>query len=246
MKKGDHLVVHFGNYTHHGIDMGDGRVIHYGRGLHNKINARVEIVTREVFSHGKPIELFESASPYSADEIIQRATGRLNENAYDVFDNNCEHFVNWCRLGVANSQQVNVVETVCRRGTATIAKIALPKVTSRFVLKDVAAKVAGRFALPAALAGDAVQFSAEMVAIRKGLDHQTTKELGRRSGALASSGVGLMLGGPVGAAAGLGSWLFGELLAESATNSIQQATRLIPLSDQTDDETCPADDQPAS
>ena len=225
--KGQHLVVKFGTYTHHGIDLGDETVIHYGRGLHNKVNARVEIVSRDVFCAGNPITIRDSNRLFSSDEIVERATSRLGECDYDLFQNNCEHFVNWCRSDVADSAQVNLADAVVRRGTAATVRITLPKVArsfaSRVLAKEVASttaktvgsKMATRFAAPAALAGDAVQLSAEVLAIRNGKDQQATREIGRRSGALASSGVGFMLGGPTGAAIGFGSWLFGEVVGEA-------------------------------
>lgn len=229
MAKGDHLVVKFGAYTHHGIDLGDGTVIHYGRGLHNKVNARVEIVERDVFCAGNPITVRITDSPYTPDEILERATSRLNENNYDLFQNNCEHFVNWSRHDVAESAQVNLADSLVRRGAAATARATLPKVAKSFVnrvvsrhaasstAKVVGSKIATRFAAPAALAGDAVQLSAEVIAIRSGKDKEETRSIGRRSGALASSGVGFVLGGPAGAAVGFGGWLFGEVVSEAVS-----------------------------
>lgn len=42
----------------------------------------------------------------SSDVVIQRAESRLGENAYDLFDNNCEHFATWCKTGIHISEQV--------------------------------------------------------------------------------------------------------------------------------------------
>jgi len=218
--RGDHLVVQFGPYTHHGIDMGDGRVIHFGRGLHDKTNARIEIVDRADFCGDRPTKVKAIPAAFDPDEIIARAELRLGQADYDLFDNNCEHFVNWCRLGVANSSQINLVDTVCRRGGATVAKLA-PNLMARFAAKDAIQLIANRFTLPAALAGDAVQFSAEVIAIRKGKDQKQTRAIGQRSGALASSGIGYMLAGPAGAAVGFSSWLFGEMVGQSSNTSLQ-------------------------
>lgn len=219
MAKGDHLTIHFGTYSHHGIDLGDDRVIHYGTGLHDKRNAKIEITSREQFSQGQEIAVINSESCFSADEIVERAESRLGENNYDVFENNCEHFVNWCRTGVANSSQVNLVDSVCRRGSAVVARLTLPRFANRFGLKKVAGKLAGRFSLPASLAGDAAQLSAEVVSIRRGKNQQEIRDIGRRSGALASGGVGYMLGGPAGAAVGFSSWLFGEIVGNGLSTT---------------------------
>ena len=42
-----------------------------------------------------------------ADTAIKRAESRIGEECYDVFGNNCEHFIVWLKTGVAESSQVN-------------------------------------------------------------------------------------------------------------------------------------------
>ena len=225
MARGDHLVVKHGTYTHHGIDMGAGCVIHYGRGLHNKVNARVEIVSREEFAGDSPIEIRSDQASFSMDEVVDRAVSRLGENNYDLFENNCEHFVNWCRRGVADSPQINLVDSACRRGSAAAAKIAFPGLTAKATARVARQMPMGRFVaksatrggLAASLAGDLVQISAEVVAIRSGKDRAQSRQIGQRTGALAASGVGYMLGGPAGAAIGFGSWLVGEVVGQKAS-----------------------------
>ena len=44
MAKGDHLMVSFGIYQHHAIDIGDGRVIQYGSGELPPRNNEVTII----------------------------------------------------------------------------------------------------------------------------------------------------------------------------------------------------------
>ena len=226
MATGDHLIVQYSAYTHHGVDVGNGMVIHYGRGLHNKRNARVEIVAWDTFAGRCRVAIERGDAKFSAQRIVDRAWSRLGESNYDVFDNNCEHFVNWCRHGIADSRQANVVDSVCRRSGAAAAKLAVPRLAHKLVTGRLAVRAAGISGLPAALAGDAVQFSAEMMALKQGRDRQTTEEIGRRSGALASGGVGFLLGGPAGAAIGFGSWLLGEVIGQqtaSATRDVMRA-----------------------
>ncbi len=225
MARGDHLVVPFGPYTHHGIDLGDGTVIHYGRGLHNKTLARVEIVNREEFCSDQPVQIRQDQAAFPVDQIIERALSRMDEADYDVLENNCEHFVNWCRRGAAESHQVNLADSLCRRGTAAAAKIALPKIARRYAAGKIAARAAGRLALVASLAGDAAQVSTELLAYRMGQDGQRARDWGRRSGALASSSVGYMLGGPPGAAMGCSGWLFGEAVGQAATQTVRRTLR---------------------
>jgi len=209
--------------------MGDGKVVHYGQGMHDKRNAVVEIVCYVDFAAQGPVSVRHQPARFSADAIIERAQSRLGENNYDLFENNCEHFVNWCRTGIADSSQVNTVDCLCRRGGAAAAKVILPRTASRladrFVVGKAASRVAGRWGLAASLAGDAVQLSAEVVAIRCGQDREQTRRIGQGSGALASGGLGFMLGGPAGAAAGVGSWLFGEMMGQTATTGIRRFVR---------------------
>jgi hypothetical protein len=92
LEKADHLYVHRGVYSHHGLYLGNGQVIHYSEG-------RVRTDSLEVFSKGAGIEVIYSEMRYSADEVIRRAYSRLGESKYNLLFNNCEHFVNWCRNG---------------------------------------------------------------------------------------------------------------------------------------------------
>jgi hypothetical protein len=176
------------------------------------------------FAGDQPVTRVRSRARFAPREILQRAFSRLGEHDYDLFQNNCEHFVNWCRRGVADSAQVNRLDALCRRGSAAVAKVACPRLVCprlvrRFALGRLPVRVATRFGLPASLAGDAVQVTAELTAIGFGKDGRQSRRIGRRSGALASSGFGYMLGGPAGAAAGFGSWLFGEVVGQAAAIS---------------------------
>lgn len=92
---GDHLWVWRLGYTHHGLYIGDGKVIHY-------LKERVKEDTLENFARGSKIRIRpyeDSPAHYSQNEIICRARSRIGENNYDLFSNNCEHFVRWCRCG---------------------------------------------------------------------------------------------------------------------------------------------------
>lgn len=43
---------------------------------------------------------------FDVDEVIRRAESREGESYYDIFKNNCEHFVRWCKCGLRVSLQV--------------------------------------------------------------------------------------------------------------------------------------------
>ncbi len=215
MAIGDHLSVQYGFYTHHGIDLGDGNVIHYGRGLSDIKNAKVEIVTLETFANGKEFSTVKSPSAFSAQEVVERAKSRLGEASYDVLDNNCEHFANWCRSDNAISPQAGTTKTILRQSAA---------VASRPFVGKMLRNVAMRRSLTAPLIlADLVQAGVELAAVNRGQSPIRSERLGARAGAATSAGIGFATAGPVGAASGLGLWMAGQLFARAAIRSGQKA-----------------------
>ncbi|CAC5387864.1 unnamed protein product [Mytilus coruscus] len=59
-----------------------------------------------------------SIKPRSPEEVVKRAIGALrrakDEFCYDVFDNNCEHFVSWCVTGKKLSIQIRKATIVLK------------------------------------------------------------------------------------------------------------------------------------
>lgn len=109
--RADHLVcvrrrAGLGVYSHHGIDLGDGRVIHYTGEPGQKADARIAITNVSDFSAGDPIEVIEYGRCDDADVVISRAMKRLGERSYNLLSNNCEHFSRWCKTGESASTQV--------------------------------------------------------------------------------------------------------------------------------------------
>ncbi|MGL5940450.1 MAG: lecithin retinol acyltransferase family protein [Waterburya sp.] len=109
MAKGDCIYVYRnlwqleGLYKHYGIDCGDGTVIHY-----RKPSETIERTSLATFSQGNPIYMAEYSDGfgYIADVVVERAKSRLGEQEYNLLFNNCEHFTNWCKTGISESQQV--------------------------------------------------------------------------------------------------------------------------------------------
>ena len=101
MRRGDHVYYNCGAYSHHGIDCGDGTVIHY-----TKSQGNISRISWDSFASGMTVFVREYGNCDSPDVVIQRAESRLGENAYDLFDNNCEHFATWCKMGIHASEQV--------------------------------------------------------------------------------------------------------------------------------------------
>lgn len=77
-----------------------------------------------------PKWLLDRYKKYSPDEVVARARSALNsqnQDSYDLFSNNCEHFAVWCATGLHESEQIealkrlnpftlkNLIETVVSR-----------------------------------------------------------------------------------------------------------------------------------
>lgn len=95
LEQADHLFVQRFGYTHHGLYIGGEKVIHY-------LAESVRVDSLETFADGAKIhKKSEDESPimYSLEEIINRAYRRCGEDKYNLFKNNCENFVRWCRAG---------------------------------------------------------------------------------------------------------------------------------------------------
>ena len=217
MSIGDHISVCHGVYTHHGIDLGDGRVVHYGRGLQDIENAKVEIVSMEKFSGGKEVNVVKSVKAFSSEQIAWRAMSRIGERCYDLFDNNCEHFVNWCRSGRAISTQVAITKTILRQAAA---------VGSRALLrKGLRGAVARRTVRAPLIVADLIQAGVELIALNNGKDEEESETLGAKAGAASSLGIGFLTGGPTGAASGIGLWAAGQIFGRAAINAGEQVLK---------------------
>ncbi len=134
-------MVSFGLYQHHGIATDKNRVVHFGRGAFDAQNAVVEEVTMDEFCRGRPISLFNSEAGFASVEIVARARGRIGEQNYCLFENNCEHFANWCRTGRKESPQVNLSETIARQTTAALTRPWLKKLAVTMASKAASTRV---------------------------------------------------------------------------------------------------------
>ncbi|XP_031557681.1 uncharacterized protein LOC116294262 [Actinia tenebrosa] len=132
VRKGDHLLYQGGSgglYDHHllctEVD-GDNiiHVIEYGGpscgfsassqsvvssnivafGAIRKGNLTYEFLVKE--KRAKIRKWPKELQRFSVDDVISRAKSRKNERDYHAFNNNCEHFVTWCKCGLNTSLQV--------------------------------------------------------------------------------------------------------------------------------------------
>lgn len=104
---GAHLATSRLWYTHHGIYIGTGKVVHYSGLSRYWRSGPVEEVTLSDFVSGHSVWIVDHAqSTYSANVIVGRARSRVGEHDYRLLTNNCEHFCNWCVIGLSQSAQI--------------------------------------------------------------------------------------------------------------------------------------------
>ncbi|GAF83198.1 unnamed protein product [marine sediment metagenome] len=131
MARGDHLFTYCLGYSHHGIDLGNGNVIHFDSGPWQKLMSqstdvppRIRETPMKAFARNREILVRVYDLADDPEVAIARATSRLHEEGYELFNNNCEHFAVWCKTGQAESTQVESVKDAARplgRGLATAA-----------------------------------------------------------------------------------------------------------------------------
>ncbi|WP_036484705.1 lecithin retinol acyltransferase family protein [Myxosarcina sp. GI1] len=124
MAKGDRIYTYRnfwqldGLYKHYGIDCGDGTVIHY-----RKPSEVIERTSMATFSMGNPVYVVDDPEDFYfvPDVVVERAESRLGEKKYNLLFNNCEHFVNWCKIGINDSKQIrNFLPTINRLDTSQL------------------------------------------------------------------------------------------------------------------------------
>ncbi len=215
MPKGDHLTVSRGTYSHHALDLGDGRVMQYGSRPGEK-SARVEVVDKETFSQGSVARVVGKTTPYSPDEIVARAWSRVGEQNYSLIWDNCEHFVNWCRIGKGESRQVDRVSEGIASSLTKLAANYFIKTAFRSSAK-VTVKTMTRGVTPWLLVADGVQFATELATAHMGAGEKDAETAGQIVGAGTSVGIGAAVAGPIGAMVGVGLWAAGETVGKEVS-----------------------------
>lgn len=131
MAQGDHIRVNRGFYWHHGIDCGDGTVIHLAGEPAQMASAVVERVPLNDFSLGGVVEIMMTPKAYAPDHVVARAESRVGTaglpgfRAYDLVNNNCEHFAHWCCAGIGASQQVKIIGSFIGKAAAAFAAFVI-------------------------------------------------------------------------------------------------------------------------
>lgn len=236
-RPGDHLRVPIGNLAwHHGVYLGDGLVAHWHDGREGKDlddafwqrkrEASIRITPLETFACGRPPEVSLAPAAHPAEEIVARAQSRVGEDGYHLSENNCEHFVRWCRDGRHESLQVRRVEKwISRHGDAAfqIATFAALRKAAPSLLRT-GLKGGPVAALASELTGHATRRVIEKVAPER-------PRLARIGGRIASGAgaalAGLGIAGPAGAVAGAAAWAAGELGSRAALRGTRWLLRTV-------------------
>ena len=113
---GDQIRVNRGLYFHHGIYVNDNEVIQYASPKGREISPATALIistSLSQFLNGGEVEVREYNSEElkkvrSKDEIVKFAKSMIGTGLgeYNLINNNCEHFSNYCAFGVKESNQV--------------------------------------------------------------------------------------------------------------------------------------------
>jgi len=104
---GTHILSPRRGYLHHGIYVGEGRVVHYAGLARGLFGGPVEEVFLTQFARGRSIWMRWGRQPaFDPAEVVRRARSRVGEEQYQILENNCEHFCEWCIHGQSRSYQV--------------------------------------------------------------------------------------------------------------------------------------------
>jgi hypothetical protein len=210
MAAGDHLMIRYGSFDHHGIDIGDGTVVHL-----SKEKFEIRRVPFQVFRDGRDVWFYDyTIGVLEKSAVVEAALKRVGQRGYNLLVWNCEHFAFWCKTGVHRSYQVRFgILRLCAsgsKGAVIVGAKSAAKATSVCGLKAI-----GRSVTPWLLASDALQVVTEMAAAGVGAPPEKAKNAGRCVGCASSVGIGFLAGGPVGAGVGFGLWIFGECVGLS-------------------------------
>lgn len=227
MARADHIRVRFCwkgvvPYWHHGIDLGDGTVVHFTSGL--PLNAapssessttdaerlavmKIRRTSLEEFHWGNKVEIVKHANSLEDDTVIHRALEAVGDQAYFLSHNNCEHFASWCKVGTARSWQVEGMESLAQSTISATAKSALAVAAKKRLTSAALAMVSKPIATASAaikpifLLADVAEYCSYVTAQKMGYSDENAKSMSRWTGRSTAAAIGLVTGGPAGAAA---------------------------------------------
>lgn len=130
---GIHIKASRGVYEHHGIYIGKYSgtdiVAHYSGFSEFMKKGEITLTTLEEFQGEADtiycVEYPPEVIAYSKFEVVNRARERLNENSYNLFTNNCEHFACWCITGQHSSDQVKHLQRNVKTTAITVTGLRM-------------------------------------------------------------------------------------------------------------------------
>jgi len=113
MRRGDILEFkrYFGLFYHYGIYLGDNKVIH-----RDKEEKGGKIYITELDKIPGKMRIMPNKFPrIDTEKVISTALEikKNNEDGYNVFTNNCEHFVNFVKYNKLHSSQILKIKKIC-------------------------------------------------------------------------------------------------------------------------------------
>ena len=124
---GHHYEVERVGYWHHGICIGDDKFMHYAAqerdgikiaevlGADSEEKKIHEADATKFIGDGHPEKVeYENDNVYPPLKVVARAFSRVDENGYNLWGNNCEHFARWCKIAKSESLQVNFVKNMAK------------------------------------------------------------------------------------------------------------------------------------
>lgn len=103
------------DYHHYGIYVSDDEVIQYGlledafkeASEVSVLSSNIDIFRNKKFVEVREYTLKEKLTKNKPDKVVKLARSRLGERNYNLYDNNCLHFVNECVFNRHVSEETN-------------------------------------------------------------------------------------------------------------------------------------------
>lgn len=121
---GAHIRVKVGKFYHHAIYIGNDEVVQFGypSDIFNESQKNIKIIRSPIseflnngFLEVRIYNLKEKKLKRKDLEIVQIALSKIGEGNYNILQNNCEHFANFCVFGKKTSSQVAQIHEEIRK-----------------------------------------------------------------------------------------------------------------------------------
>ena len=106
-------------YTHYGVYIGNNNIIHKDRKFRNGSNARISNINDvNGIPYIKPDPIYikslklEAYDTYTRHTVVERAYSMLDDKYYNMFTDNCEHFVTLIKYNKKASTQATKLKKI--------------------------------------------------------------------------------------------------------------------------------------